>query len=159
MAPQLSGELLFSGFYLNELLMRLLQRGDAHPRLFETYITALASMAEQTNQEPILRKFEHQLLQEIGYGLILDHDVISGEMINPEVRYHYHPDRGPVSSTGRDEEGIPVQGQTLLAIAQDDYSQPQVRQEAKRLMRAALAVHLGDRPLKSRQLFQQQRSL
>ncbi len=158
-APQLSGELLLSGFYLNELLMRLLQRGDAHPRLFETYITALASMAEQTNQEPILRKFEHQLLQEIGYGLILDHDVISGEMINPEVSYHYHPDRGPVSSTGRDEDGIPVQGQTLLAIAQDDYSQPQVRQEAKRLMRAALAVHLGDRPLKSRQLFQQQRSL
>ena len=84
---------------------------------------------------------------------------MSGEKVNPEACYHFLPDRGPVSSTGRDEDGIIVQGRTLLAIAQDDYSQPQVRQEAKRLMRAALAVHLGDRPLKSRELFQQQRSL
>ena len=158
-APQIKGDLLLSGFYLNELLMRLLQRGDAHPQLFETYITSLASLAEQQEQEPILRQFEHRLLQEIGYGLILDHDVMSGESIEPEARYQYLPDRGPVSATEQDEDGIIVGGQTLLAIAQDDYSQSQVRQEAKRLMRAALAVHLGDRPLKSRELFQQQRSL
>ena len=158
-APQIKGDLLLSGFYLNELLMRLLQRGDAHPQLFETYITSLASLAEQQEQEPILRQFEHRLLQEIGYGLILDHDVMSGESIEPEARYQYLPDRGPVSATEQDEDGIIVGGQTLLAIAQDDYSQSQVRQEAKRLMRAALAVHLGDRPLKSRELFQQQRAL
>lgn len=158
-APQIKGDLLLSGFYLNELLMRLLQRGDAHPQLFEAYFTSLASLAEQKEQEPILRQFEHRLLQEIGYGLILDHDVMSGESIEPEARYQYLPDRGPVSATEQDEDGIIVGGQTLLAIAQDDYSQSQVRQEAKRLMRAALAVHLGDRPLKSRELFQQQRSL
>ena len=157
--PRLSGELLLSGFYLNELLMRLLQRGDAHPSLFENYITSLASLAEQTEQEPILRQFEHRLLQEIGYGLVLDHDVMSGKAIDPAARYNFLPDRGPICSTGQEEDGIIVQGRTLLAIVSDDYSQPDVRQEAKRLMRAALAVHLGDRPLKSRELFQQQRSL
>ena len=156
---QLKGEFLLSGFYLNELLMRLLQRGDAHPELFETYITSLAQLAEQAEQEPILRQFEHRLLQEIGYGLILDHDVINGERIKPEARYCYSPERGPIPSSGEDEDGIMVQGRTLLAIEQDDYSQAQVRLEAKRLMRALLAVHLGDRPLKSRELFQQQRSL
>ncbi len=158
-APRLKGDLILSGFYLNELLMRLLQRGDAHPELFETYITSLASLAEQAEQEPILRQFEHRLLQEIGYGLILDHDVKTGERVNPDARYHFLPERGPITSTGQDEGGMIVQGRTLLAIARDDYSQPEVRQEAKRLMRAALAVHLGDRPLKSRELFQQQRSL
>jgi len=157
--PRLTGELLLSGFYLNELLMRLLQRGDAHPVLFETYITSLASLAEQAEQEPILRQFEHRLLQETGYGLVLDHDVMNGAVIDPAARYTFLPDRGPIRSTGQDEDGIIVQGRTLLAIASDDYSQPEVRQEAKRLMRAALAVHLGDRPLKSRELFQQQRSL
>ena len=158
-APRLNGELMLSGFYLNELLMRLLQRGDAHPVLFETYITSLASLAEQTEQEPILRIFEHRLLQEIGYGLILDHDVISGKVIDPVARYHYLPEQGPVCSTGQEQDGILIRGRTLLAIGKDDYSDAEVRQEAKRLMRAALAVHLGDRPLKSRELFQQQRSL
>lgn len=159
MAPQLNGDLLLSGFYLNELLMRLLQRGDAHPRLFEVYITSLASLAERNEQEPILRQFEHRLLQETGYGLILDHDVLSGESIDPEGSYQYLPDRGPVLASEQDNNGIDVHGQTLLAIARDDYSHSRVRQEAKRLMRAVLAVHLGDRPLKSRELFQQQRSL
>ena len=158
-APQLKGDVLLTGFYLNELLMRLLQRGDAHPRLFETYITSLVMLAEQNEQEPILRQFEYRLLQEIGYGLILDHDVMTGEAIEPEVRYQYLPERGPVAATKEDDSGILVQGRTLLAIAQDDYSQSAIRQEAKQLMRAALAVHLGDRPLKSRELFQQQRSL
>lgn len=158
-APRLNGEVLLSGFYLNELLMRLLQRGDAHPALFETYITSLASLAEQAEQEPILRTFEYRLLQEIGYGLILDHDVMSGEAIDPLAHYHYLPEQGPVYSTGQEQDGIIIQGRTLLAISKGDYSNAEVRQEAKRLMRAALAVHLGDRPLKSRELFQQQRSL
>ena len=157
--PRLNGEMLLSGFYLNELLMRLLQRGDAHPVLFETYITSLASLADQAEQEPILRTFEHRLLREIGYGLILDHDVMSGEAIDPAARYHYLPERGPIFSTGQEEDGIIIQGRTLMAIADDDYSNSEIRQEAKRLMRAALAVHLGERPLKSRELFQQQRSL
>ncbi len=158
-APRLNGEALLSGFYLNELFMRLLQRGDAHPALFETYITSLASLGEQAEAEPILRMFEHRLLQEIGYGLILDHDVLSGAAIDPAARYHYLPEQGPVCSTGQDEDGLVIQGRTLLAIGEDDYSNTEVRQEAKRLMRAALAVHLGERPLKSRELFQQQRSL
>lgn len=159
MAPQIKGDVLLSGFYLNELLMRLLHRGDAHPHLFETYLTSLVLLAEQDDPEPVLRQFEHRLLQEIGYGLILDHDVMSGEQIEPETSYQYLPERGPVSASEEDDNGILIQGRTLLAIAQDDYSQSEIRQEAKRLMRAALAVHLGDRPLKSRELFQQQRSL
>lgn len=157
-AVRLEPRTLLSGFYLNELLLRLLHRGDAHPFLFDAYVTALTALGAG-EPESALRTFERILLQEIGYGLILDADVASGEPIRDTVRYRYHLEQGPVRAGPGDVAGIPIHGRTLRAIAADDYGDAQIRREAKQLMRAALAVHLGERPLKSRELFRQQQAV
>ncbi|MCG6935057.1 MAG: DNA repair protein RecO [Proteobacteria bacterium] len=157
-ATALEYRTMLSGFYLNELLMRLLQRGDAHPLLFDAYVEALSALAAG-QQETILRRFERILLQEMGYGLILDTDVENGEPIQDEVLYCYHPEQGPVRVVTGDEAGIRVHGRTLRAITADHYPDLQTRHEAKQLMRSALAVHLGGRPLKSRELYRQQNAV
>jgi len=159
-APQLTGQQLLGGFYLNELLLRLLQRHDPHPHLFDEYLNILHKLAESDElQQTALRRFERILLQEIGYGLILEHDVDTGEVIDPQQRYLYKLDAGPIQSLAEMGEGIMLQGKTLQAIANDHYPDEETRREARTLMRAALAVHLGDRPLKSRELYRQQQSL
>ncbi len=149
---------LLSGFYLNELLLRLLHRGDAHPELYAVYCQTLALLGRGEDEEAVLRRFERLLLQEIGYGLQLEHAADSGDPIMAGRRYDYLPERGPVPLVG-EPRGVAVHGETLLALARDACLDERCRREAKRLMRAALAVHLGDRPLKSRELYRQQRSL
>jgi DNA repair protein RecO (recombination protein O) len=151
-----------SGFYLNELLMRLLHRHDAHVELFSCYdstvrhLAALTSDGEpaQAGLEVALRSFEIQLLASLGYGLVLDHDVASGAPIEREKTYRYQIERGPVADAGNGE-GIVVHGSALMAMETKCLDTEQDRREAKRLMRAALGRHLGDKPLFSRQLLLQ----
>jgi DNA repair protein RecO (recombination protein O) len=79
----LQGNALMSGFYLNELLLRFLHRGDAHPRLFSDYGQALSGLLVHGGPDAALRRFEIQLLAEAGYGLNLDHDAETGEPLDP----------------------------------------------------------------------------
>lgn len=146
------------GFYLNEIMLRLLQRHDAHPGLFSNYAEALQRLGEPqsdsaTAQERILRTFEKHLLDELGYGLILDRAADTGAALQPEQRYSYELERGPVAYNER-SMSIPVSGATLLALGRLDLIDMQCLREAKRLMRAVLAHYLGDKPLHSRELFQ-----
>ena len=108
--------------------------------------------------EPVLRRFERHLLQELGYELTLQWDV-EGNSINPDMHYLYVPDQGfsPTSSAGLNQplRQHSFSGQHLLAIEQHDYDEPEVAKAAKRLIRLALAPHLGDKPLHSRELFKQ----
>ncbi len=162
----LTGKLLFSAYYLNELLMRLLQPLDPHPELFQHYVHALDRLVglPNTGQRPevvsfglqsCLRMFEKYLLQEIGYGLILDHDVHSGAPIAAEGRYQYVLEIGPVPGDNDNRDAISMSGSSLLGLARDDLSAPQCLQESKKLMRAALARYLGDKPLYTRALLRQ----
>ena len=155
-APELAGSLMFCGLYLNELLQRLLHRHDPHERLFEHYALTLNRLAATDTPEPVLRIFEKRLLEEIGYGLVLDHETESGVPINPQRRYRYLADRGPVPYTPGGA-GLVVQGETLYALANEDLVNDTQRHEAKQLLRAMLARQLGDRPLVSRELFQSAR--
>jgi DNA repair protein RecO (recombination protein O) len=159
---------LASGFYLNEILLRLLHRHEPQLSLFGCYDIALRGLAELPPQrenampelEVLLRRFELQLLTELGYGLVLDHDVETGTPIAADSDYHYQLERGPVQADAaqREEEGgnlgPRVTGATLLALQQQDLSAPQTRQQAKRLLRGVLAHYLGPKPLHSRQLMQ-----
>ncbi len=71
-APTLLGERVFHGWYLNELLiLKLLQRHDAHPRLYQDYVAALGELGGK-QAEAALRIFEKRLLIELGYALPLD---------------------------------------------------------------------------------------
>ena len=150
----LQGEALFSGLYLNELLVRLLATGEAQTLLFAAYQQALQQLANESSVEPILRRFEWQLLDNLGYGFSLLEDA-NGQPINAQQRYVWHAADGlqPLHDPLAPEAGLP--GQALLAMAADDWSTLETLRAAKQLMRQALGVHLGDRPLVSRTLFSQ----
>lgn len=160
--PQaLLGERLFSGLYLNELLVRLLHRHDPHPELFAAYGVALNGLATSDDVDQILRRFELVLISELGYGFELDVDGHSGEAIQASTWYTYHPEFGLVALGQQSSpEQAAFRGAELLAIAADDFS-GEARQTAKRLARRVLAEQLGETPLRSRELFvsQQQRNI
>lgn len=149
----LAGERLFSGLYLNELLVRLLQRQDPHPELFACYGLTLEALAEAGEVAPHLRAFENQLLDTLGYHLQPDIDASSGETVQADRCYHFDPESGLWPAGVAQPGGAPVYpGHHLLAMARGDY-RGAVARSAKGLLRQALAVHLGDRPLRSRELF------
>lgn len=155
----LQGQVLLSGFYINELLTRLLQRHDPHDELFIYYRLLLEQLAplndDTAGRQQLqwqLRLFEKQLLQEIGYGLVLEYDVISGDAIEPDLSYAYHLGEGPIPLTEGVDAALVVSGRALLALAGGELEDIALLRDTKRLMRAALDQQLGGRPLHSRQL-------
>ena len=154
MAPQ--GRALMCGFYLNELLLRLLARGDAHELLYDRYVGTLEQLAGEacsTDYERILRRFEKNLLSEIGYGATFDVDADDGTPIEPAVRYVFQPERGALRARG--QPGCPVSGQTLIDLAAGHFERPATLVEAKSLMRALINHTLGTKPLYTRQLLRE----
>jgi DNA repair protein RecO (recombination protein O) len=151
--PRVGGSALLCGFYLNELLLKLLPREDPHPRLFEHYEAALSRLASDAEQAPVLRHFELQLLAELGYALPLTHEADSGRPVDPEGRYYYAFERGPRTIAAEPGRRYPqVRGATLLALAHADYRAPESAAEAKRLMREVLDYYLEQRTLASRRV-------
>ncbi len=151
--PQLTGRALICGFYLNELLLKLLPREDPYESLFSHYQDALLGLASPADQAAVLRGFERRLLQELGYGLVLDHDVETGAGIEAGGDYVYEPERGPVPA--RDSRGgnsVQLCGKTLLDMACDQYADPVTVSQSKALMRVLINHHLGDQTLHTRQL-------
>ena len=150
--PALLGDRLLSGLYVNELVIRLAGRGEGDPRLFDSYATTIDLIAHGDALEPVLRAFEVALLEISGYGLEFDHVVDTQAPVCAGETYRYFPEQGPFLVPLR-PGGIAVRGETLLALAGRGTLDTDVLQEAKRLMRAVLNHHLGDRPLHSRSLF------
>ncbi|MEQ8290016.1 MAG: DNA repair protein RecO [Gammaproteobacteria bacterium] len=151
----LNSRQLFSGFYINELVLHLLHRHESHPELFDAYESILKQLAGGLAEEIVLRYFEKTLLQTLGYGLVLDIDVDSGEPVSPEQDYLYVYERGPVSYMKDTVEGIKISGKTLLALQQEtllDQDRSCLR-EAKQYLRVILARYLGDKKLASRDLY------
>lgn len=150
--PLLQGRCLLLGYYLNELLLKLLPREDAHPALFAAYAQALQALAHGASDTPELRRFEKTLLKELGYGLTLDQEANAGIPVQPEREYLYLVERGPVPASGR--EGVPpISGKTLLDLAADDYRDPRTLAESKLLMRQLFNHYLGGQVLQSRRVF------
>ncbi len=155
--PLLAGEGLLCGFYLNELLLRLLAREDAHDALYDAYAEALEALAKGATPAPVLRSFEKRLLKEVGYALTLDREPQSGTSLDPGGKYRYEPERGPVpvgpaAAIGTD--GPVFTGRALLDIAREDFRDPQTLQQGKILMRLIINHRLEQRPLQSRRVFE-----
>lgn len=148
----LQGQALFSGLYLNELLIRLIAPGDPNALIFAAYQQALEQLAGPAMVEPVLRQFEWQLLAVMGYGFSLTEDA-QGRPVMADQYYLWHAEHGLLPSQPLPSAASGLPGAGLLAMAAADWTAPQALRTAKRLMRQALAVHLGDRPLVSRQLF------
>jgi len=156
--PLLQGEVLLCGFYINELLLRLLPREDPHESLFEHYQATLRRLAERGDSAAALRSFERALLKELGYAMTLERDSVSGGAIDVAKSYTYDPERGPIEVNGAAPEPL-LSGRTLLAMARDDYSDPITQMQAKTLMRTLLNHRLDHQPLKSREIFKDLLSL
>lgn len=153
-AVELPGERLFSGLYLNELIMRLVHRHDPHPRLFALYSSTLASLGAESTLDAPLRRFELGLLEELGYSLDFTRD---GDSAPVEVDgwYSYQPEQGMVRRLAvKDSSPALYAGRDLLQLAAGNYDDD-LRQVSKRLFREILASHLGTEPLQSRELFRQ----
>lgn len=159
--PLLKGPALFCGYYLNELLVHLLPREDSHDRLFARYGDMLASLGSDPEgkvSEPDLRRFEKSLLQELGYGLTLDHDS-EGQIVDPNAFYSYQIEQGPVREGNGAPGGQMVMGQTLIDLSAEDFSNPRTRVEAKQLMRSLMAYYLGGAELETRKIFKELQEL
>lgn len=148
----LTGDAVYCGFYINELLMRLLHRHDPHEELFDAYVQSLDELGGGGNLDVALRRFEYRLLQELGYGLVLDHDVTNNAAIDADALYQYVPDEGPHRIVGQPGEAR-IHGRTLLALERGEIDEPSVLTELKGLMRAVIAHRLDYKPLQSRRVF------
>lgn len=149
----LPGRQVLCACYLNELLMRLLTRHDPHPELFAAYEEALLMLGSA--EEQALRLFEKRLLQSLGYGLLLDCEYDSGAAVEDGCLYEYRMEKGPVRCRQLTDRGIFLQGASLLALHRESLQDPQACREVKKLMRAALALYLGERPLRTREVLRQ----
>ncbi len=156
-APVRQGNKVLCACYLNELLLRLLSRHDPHAALFAAYEQALAGL--DLAEEPALRYFEKHLLQELGYGLLLDCEFESDRPIDPAALYEYRLEQGPVPCHLQGSEGIYLHGTSLLALAGECLEEQQALRDVKKLTRAALSLYLGARPLKTREVSNQLASI
>ena len=146
----IDGRALYSGFYLNELLTRLLPRFDPAPALFQHYRSALDELRTEESLDAVLRRFELHLLEELGYAPDLLHEE-NGTPVRAEALYRYRHESG--FQRADTPTGDTCSGKTLLALAAARPLEGEQRRQARVLMRTILAFHLGDRPLKSRELF------
>jgi DNA repair protein RecO (recombination protein O) len=152
----LRGERLFSGLYVNELLARLLHNHEEHTMLYKNYQDTVIGLQGSAGIEQVLRRFELQLLAELGYAINLEEDYQSHQAIDPKANYRFTPDLGFELITAEKAEAKNPSlflGAHLIALRQFELQDKATAQSAKRLLRIALAVHLGDKPINSRSLF------
>lgn len=142
---------VLSGFYLSELLLKLLARHDAHPQLFDDYAAALQGLAA-AGAAPgrCLRIFEKRLLQALGLWPDCDRETGNGAPLQAERYYHFRPERGVEPAVA--ETPATYQGASLLSLAGEQLSDEQSLRDARRLLRVALDSCLEGRSLKSREV-------
>jgi len=151
--PALVGESLFCGLYANELMVRFLYRSDPHPGLFDFYRHLLTQLAAAKQAQPLLRVFEKQLLQSAGFGMQLDHEHDSEQVISAEAWYIFKPEAGPIRcDPGHEQDAQLVSGSALLALKSGQIEDHHLK-ELKQLMRRLIRHHLGDKPIASQALF------
>ncbi len=150
-----TGDSLLSAYYVNELVMSLTTRGDPHPELFAHYAAAMADLTGDGSPHLPLRRFELALLTELGYGLNLATEY-SDSGLDPGADYEYVPDQGPVPA-GRGGGGPVLRGDELVRIAAGDFSTPKLLELSRGLFKALISYQLGDRRLRTREVFNDMR--
>ncbi|MBU6460031.1 MAG: DNA repair protein RecO [Proteobacteria bacterium] len=149
----LVGQALFCGFYLNEILLKLLMRHDAYDQLFDEYELTLKLLGEAVyNQSALLRRFEIKLLSALGYGLVLDSEAFTNQPIDPNAQYDYFVEQGPVRNVNQHNSGFLISGQTLVDMKQELYERNKTLKESRELIRYVMSYYLNGQPLKTVQL-------
>ncbi len=148
---RLLGNDLVMAMYVNELIQRLLPEGDEHSEIFRSYWSYIKNISslDLSAKEYSLRVFENHLLQDLGYGLDFEDD-INGNVIINNLQYDYIEDQGFAVN----EAGV-ISGNTLLHLSKsnDPIINPKELSILKKMNRKRLKSLLGDKPLKSKELF------
>ena len=152
----LAGDALLSGYYVNELILKLLHRHDPQTEIFSAYGTTIERLAGSNDIAPCLRQFEIELLRMLGYALNLDHDTESQGPLRPQQHYEYRAEQGPVPVSGRDGPMI-FTGMELVAIREQQFAETAVLKKAGRLLRNVIDYHLDGRELNSRKVLREMR--
>lgn len=140
---------LMSGFYLNELLLKLTERCDPHPEIFFSYASCVESLCAGEVEEPTLRRFEKRLLNDLGYGLELG-TTADGVPVARDGYYRFALQSGPQLCVA--EAPGAVYGQSLADLEVESFGDPRSLRDAKRVLRAAIDACLDGRSLKSREV-------
>jgi DNA repair protein RecO (recombination protein O) len=148
----LQGERLFASMYVNELILRVLHEGDPLPEMVPLYESVIAKLAGTENLELILRPFELQLLDLLGYGIDFGVDVDGNEILLDKM-YTYIPEHGFQLISDTQQAKASFTGQQINGVEQGDLSDGQSRRDAKKLLRLALSPLTGNKPFMSRELF------
>jgi DNA repair protein RecO (recombination protein O) len=156
--PVVSGEALLSGFYLNELLMKLLARDDPHPALWEAYAATLPHLGG-AEESAALRAFELILLAETGHLPDIARTTSTQQALDPERRYLLRPEAGLIDARSDDDAAISgahfIALQAAVASRDLDALRAACRplvQSLRRQLRHWLAYHLGGVPLRTREV-------
>lgn len=151
---ELGGDHLLAGFYVNELVLRLLARSDPNAEVYSCYSECLQGLASGAGVARTLRLFELALLRALGYGLGLDCDAQTGEPLRAEDTYIVEPETGPVRAEGAG--GVPAyRGKDLISLRERSLDDPDSLRAARALLGRILDTYLGERPLKSRGVFKE----
>lgn len=158
---KLQGEYLFSGLYINELLIRLLEGDIEHDLLFQIYHDTLLLLQSGSDIEPILREFELELLSNLGYGINLESDCSNGKPIDAKEWYEFNAQSGFTINHSKNESQRTniFLGAHIIALRNREIEKRTVLRTAKRVLRLALAEQLGGKPINSRNLFSKSRGL
>ena len=160
-ARELVSEQRYAAFYLNELLLKLLHRHDAHENLFDFYTKVLHQLHQGLPVQQVLRRFEKQLLSQTGYGLILHQEAESNRPVEAQTNYQYLPELGPrpiplaAPNYPGKEQGVHIRGKSLLDFHHDIFDDKVSLKECRSLIRFLLDRQLSGKPLLSRQVFHQ----
>jgi DNA repair protein RecO (recombination protein O) len=138
---RLPGDAGLAGLYLNELVVRLTERQDPHPSVFDAYAQTLARLATAESLAWHLRRFERDLLAALGYALQLDIDADSGEPVQAETSYTYRPEHGPVRCHANEPHAL--RGSDLLSLLEDRMPDTQGLHALRGMMRELIRFHLG----------------
>jgi len=150
------GNRLYSGLYVNELLLKLLALDDPYPNLFAYYQALLNQLTTEAPIEQCLRPFEVHLMDELGYHMVLDRDYITDQPVAADACYEIHPLLGvclkPKSLNSSVDQTL-ISGKLLLKLAASDYTDGESLKVAKYMARVNLDQLLGGQLLQSRNLF------
>ena len=147
----LQGDALMSGYYANELLLKLLHRHDSQPEIFSAYQHTVENLARSADVATPLRHFALALLRLLGYALNLDHDSETNKPLRGDSMYEYRVEQGPVPVADR-EGAMVFSGRERAAVRNEDFDRPDILTCAGRLLREVISFHLGGRELKSRKV-------
>ena len=149
-APPLPAGSLMAGFYLNELLLKLTTRHDPIPEIFEDYRSSLSGLRAGGRVEAVLRLFEKRLLEAVGYGVDLTSEARTGKGIEQQGFYRFVASEGLIPASERDADA--VAGGSILALAQEELGDGRELEDARKVLKAALAERLEGKELATRKV-------